>query len=114
MSQYFRTVFLVIDGLDQMGDHWEILDLLEALPELDTNFKVLVASRAGIDLQGAFSSYFTVTITPQDVAPDIERFVRKQLGKRRFRGTEVENIIKELVLRADVMSVLTCCHCIRS
>ncbi|KAF4453143.1 hypothetical protein F53441_4140 [Fusarium austroafricanum] len=110
LSQYFDTIFLVIDGLDQMGDQWEILEFLDALPEVDVDFKVLIASRAGMGVQDAFVSYFSVTVTPQDVAPDIERFVRKQLGKRRFRGTEVENVIKDLVLRADGMFIWVICQ----
>ncbi|KAF5531815.1 ankyrin protein [Fusarium napiforme] len=110
ISNYFERVLLVIDGLDEMSGYWEILDFLETLPEADTEFKVLIASRAGMGLDDAFSSCFKITITSTDVACDIESLVRKKLNKRRFRGSEVEAVIKELILRADGMKVITNSH----
>jgi hypothetical protein len=105
LSKYFERVLLVIDGLDEMSGHWEILDFLETLPGADTEFKVLIASRAGMGLDDAFSPCFKITISSKDVAPDIESLVRKKLSKRRFRGSEVEAVIKELIIRADGMYV---------
>ncbi|KAF5702046.1 ankyrin protein [Fusarium globosum] len=98
ISNYFEQIILVVDGLDEMSGYWEILDFLETLPEADTEFKVLIASRAGMGLEDAFSSCFRITITSADVASDIESLVRKKLSKRRFRGSEVEAVIKELIL----------------
>ncbi|KAG5785844.1 hypothetical protein H9Q73_000571 [Fusarium xylarioides] len=106
ISNYFERILLVIDGLDEMGGYWEILDFLETLPDADTEFKVLIASRAGMGLDDAFSSSFKITITSTDVASDIESLVRKKLNKRRFRGPEVESVIKELIVRADGMQAL--------
>lgn len=105
ISQYFSRIFLVIDGLDEMPDRWSILDFLENLSEIDGDFKVLVASRAEMDLENAFSFYCTITVTSDDITPDIERFVRAQFTKRRFRGTQVDEIVQELVARADGMYV---------
>ncbi|KAF4986552.1 hypothetical protein FGRMN_10780 [Fusarium graminum] len=96
LCQYFGRVFLVVDGLDEMEDRWGILEFLETLSGIDGDFKVLIASRAEMDLEDAFSYYFQVTIGPQNIASDIERFVRKQLGRRRFRGSEVEAVVKFL------------------
>ncbi|KAI7759893.1 hypothetical protein LZL87_010315 [Fusarium oxysporum] len=110
LSNYFERVLLVIDGLDEMSGYWEILDFLETLPEADTEFKVLIASRAGMGLDDAFSSCFRVTITSTDVASDIESLVRKKLSKRRFRGSEVEEVIKELIIRADGMFIWVICQ----
>ncbi|CVL08022.1 related to ankyrin [Fusarium mangiferae] len=110
LSNYFERVILVIDGLDEMGGYWEILDFLEILPEADTAFKVLIASRAGMGLDDAFSSCFKITITSTDVASDIESLVRKKLNKRRFRGSEVEAVIKELIVRADGMFIWVICQ----
>ncbi|PNP79792.1 hypothetical protein FNYG_06885 [Fusarium nygamai] len=110
LSNYFERIILVIDGLDEMSGYWEILDFLEALPEVDTEFKVLIASRAGMGLNDAFSSCFKITITSTDVASDIESLVRKKLNKRRFRGSEVEAVIKELIVRADGMFIWVICQ----
>ncbi|CVK92123.1 related to ankyrin [Fusarium proliferatum] len=110
LSNYFERVFLVIDGLDEMSGYWEILDFLETLPEADTEFKVLIASRAGMGLDDAFSTCFKITITSTDVASDIESLVRKKLNKRRFRGSEVEAVIKDLVVRADGMFIWVICQ----
>ncbi|KAG4257890.1 hypothetical protein FPRO03_02845 [Fusarium proliferatum] len=110
LSNYFERVILVIDGLDEMGGYWEILDFLEILPEADTEFKVLIASRAGMGLDDAFSSSFKITITSTDVASDIESLVRKKLNKRRFRGSDVEAVIKELIVRADGMFIWVICQ----
>ncbi|KAM0084148.1 hypothetical protein ACKRZS_003599 [Fusarium odoratissimum] len=110
LSNYSERVLLVIDGLDEMSGYWEILDFLETLPEADTEFKVLIASRAGMGLDDAFSSCFRVTITSKDVASDIESLVRKKLSKRRFRGSEVEEVIKELIIRADGMFIWVICQ----
>ncbi|KAJ4245547.1 hypothetical protein NW762_014056 [Fusarium torreyae] len=109
-SNYFGRVFIVIDGLDEMSGHWEILDFLETLPEADIEFKVLISSRAGMGLDDAFSSCFKITITSTDVASDIETLVRKKLSKRRFRGSEVDGVIKELVIRADGMFIWVMCQ----
>lgn len=103
LSNYFERVLLVIDGLDEMSGYWEILDFLETLPEANIEFKVLIASRAGMGLEDAFSSCFRIAIMSTDVASDIESLVRKKLSKRRFRGSEVEAVIKELIVRADGM-----------
>lgn len=105
LLQCFARIFIVIDGLDEMPDRWSILDFLESLSQRDGDCKILVASRAEMDLENAFSFYCTVTITPGDIVPDIERFVRKQLSRRRFRGSELEAIVRELVARADGMYV---------
>ncbi|KAF4483549.1 hypothetical protein FAGAP_11692 [Fusarium agapanthi] len=110
ISNYFERVLLVIDGLDEMSGYWEILDFLETLLEEDTEFKVLIASRSGMDLDDAFSSCFKITITSTDVASDIESLVRKKLNKRRFRGSEVEAVIKELIVRADGMFIWVICQ----
>ncbi|KAH7148231.1 ankyrin repeat-containing domain protein [Dactylonectria macrodidyma] len=110
LSQYFQRVFLIIDGLDEVPDRWSILEFLENLSRRDEDFKVLVASRAEMDLEDAFSFYAKVTIEPRDIAPDIERFVRKQLSRRRFRGSEVEEIVKELVIQADGMFLWVVCQ----
>ncbi|KAF5703419.1 ankyrin protein [Fusarium mundagurra] len=110
LSNYFERVLLVIDGLDEMSGYWEILDFLETLPDADTEFMVLIASRAGMGLDDAFSSSFKVTITSTDVASDIESLVRKKLNKRRFRGPEVESVIKELIVRADGMFIWVICQ----
>ncbi|KAF5650754.1 ankyrin protein [Fusarium sp. NRRL 52700] len=110
LSNYFERVLLVIDGLDEMNGYWEILDFLETLPEVDTEFKVLLASRAGMGLDDAFSSCFKVTISSTDVASDIESLVRKKLNKRRFRGSDVEAVIKELIVRADGMFIWVICQ----
>ncbi|KAH6974465.1 hypothetical protein BKA56DRAFT_591345 [Ilyonectria sp. MPI-CAGE-AT-0026] len=110
ISQYFSRIFLVIDGLDEMPDRWSILDFLENLSEIDGDFKVLVASRAEMDLENAFSFYCTITVTPDDITPDIERFVRAQFTKRRFRGTQVDDIVQELVARADGMFLWVVCQ----
>ncbi|KAF5670930.1 ankyrin protein [Fusarium denticulatum] len=101
ISNYFERVLIIVDGLDEMSGYWEILDFLETLLEEDTEFKVLIASRAGMGLDDAFSSCFKITVTSTDVASDIESLVRKKLNKRRFRGSEVEAVIKELIVRAD-------------
>ncbi|KAI1042496.1 hypothetical protein LB505_010897 [Fusarium chuoi] len=61
-------------------------------------------------LDDAFSSCFKITITSMDVASDIESLVRKKLNKRRFRGSEVEAVIKELILRADGMFIWVICQ----
>jgi hypothetical protein len=106
LTGYFQTVFIVIDGLDEMEDRWSILDVLADLTAGDGSFKVLVASRTESDLKDAFSFYRTVTITPNDVAVDVERFVRKELTGPRFRGSppsQVEEIVRELLSRADGM-----------
>ncbi|KAK7431918.1 hypothetical protein QQZ08_001537 [Neonectria magnoliae] len=110
LSQYFDRLFLVFDGLDEVPDRWSILDFLENLSQTDGDFKALVASRVEMDLENAFSFYCTVTITPGDIRPDIERFVRKQLGRRRFRGSEVEDVVRELVTRADGMFLWVVCQ----
>ncbi|KAJ4030775.1 hypothetical protein NW761_013354 [Fusarium oxysporum] len=110
LSNYFERVLLVIDGLDEMSGYWEILDFLETLPEADIEFKVLIASRAGMGLEDAFSSCFRIAITSTDVASDIESLVRKKLSKRRFRGSEVEAVIKELIVRADGMFIWVICQ----
>ncbi|KAF4948807.1 hypothetical protein FGADI_9364 [Fusarium gaditjirri] len=110
LSNYFERVFLVVDGLDEMSGYWEVLDFLETLPEADTEFKVLIASRAGMGLDDAFSASFRITITSTDVASDIESLVRKKLNKRRFRGSEVEAVIKELIVRADGMFIWVICQ----
>ncbi|KAK7425214.1 hypothetical protein QQX98_000129 [Neonectria punicea] len=110
LSQYFGRLFLVFDGLDEVPDRWSILEFLENLSQTDGDFKVLVASRAEMDLENAFSFYCTVTVTPGDIRPDIERFVRKQLGRRRFRGSEVEEVVRELVARADGMFLWVVCQ----
>ncbi|KAF5664496.1 ankyrin protein [Fusarium heterosporum] len=110
LCQYFGRIFLVVDGLDEMEDRWSILEFLETLSGVDGDFKVLIASRAEMGLEDAFSYYFQVTINPQDIAPDIERFVRKQLSRRRFRGSEVEAVVKVLVDRADGMFLWVICQ----
>ncbi|KAG9499480.1 hypothetical protein J7337_007936 [Fusarium musae] len=110
VSNYFERILLVIDGLDEMSGYWEVLDFLETLPEADTEFKVFIASRAGMGLDDAFSSCFKITITSTDVASDIESLVRKKLNKRRFRGSEVEAVIKELIVRADGMFIWVICQ----
>ncbi|KAG5761735.1 hypothetical protein H9Q72_010154 [Fusarium xylarioides] len=110
ISNYFERILLVIDGLDEMSGYWEILDFLETLPDADTEFKILIASRAGMGLDDAFSSSFKITITSTDVASDIESLVRKKLNKRRFRGPEVESVIKELIVRADGMFIWVICQ----
>lgn len=105
MAPYFEKLFFIVDGLDEMPEAHRLmmLDFLETLSQADGDFKVLVASRAEMDLEDAFSFYCTVTITPRDIASDIERFVRKKLSRRRFRGPQVEDIVRELVNRADGM-----------
>uniref|UniRef100_A0A0D2XFN3 Uncharacterized protein n=1 Tax=Fusarium oxysporum (strain Fo5176) TaxID=660025 RepID=A0A0D2XFN3_FUSOF len=61
-------------------------------------------------LEDAFSSCFRIAITSTDVASDIESLVRKKLSKRRFRGSEVEAVIKELIVRADGMFIWVICQ----
>ncbi|KAF5980588.1 ankyrin protein [Fusarium coicis] len=110
VSIYFERILLVIDGLDEMSGYWEVLDFLETLPDADTEFKVLLSSRAGMGIDDTFSSCFKITITSTDVASDIESLVRKKLNKRRFRGSEVEAVIKELIVRADGMFIWVICQ----
>ena len=106
-SRCFEKLFLVIDGLDEMplDGRWCILDFLGNIAEGDDDIKVFVSSRAEMDLESAFSFYCTVAITPSDVAPDIERFVRRKLASSRFHTSQIEEVVRELVSRADGMYV---------
>lgn len=105
LALYFESVFLIIDGLDEMTDRWDILDLLESLSSTDAVFKVLVASRGEMDLNNAFSYFCRVTISAQDTADDLRRYVSHQVRRLRFRGSEADMIVEELTKRADGMYV---------
>ncbi|KUL83371.1 hypothetical protein ZTR_11270 [Talaromyces verruculosus] len=112
LCQSVSKLFLVIDGLDELTDRKEIIQLLQRLSEIPhVNFKVFVASRPEIDLEMAFEFYCTIAITPSDNARDIEQYARSRVNKLQLQDQiEADELIRELVHRADGMFLWVVCQ----
>jgi len=103
-AEEFSRTFIVIDALDEITDRDRIVELLTDLPGRTEHFKVFVSSRREADLENAFARVSDYALTSAHIAMDIERFVRAQLARPRWRNVpNREEIVHELVSQADGM-----------
>ena len=106
LSESFSTVFIVIDALNEFAGKNDIVSFFRDLAagEWYCKFKVFVASRPEVDLQQALAAFRRLIITPADIAPDIERYVRTRVAQFRWHDiAELDDIVQHLVSRANGM-----------
>ncbi|KAM0327007.1 hypothetical protein ACHAQA_006129 [Verticillium albo-atrum] len=100
------TIYLVVDGVDELSDSKEFIKFLRNLPTMGITIKVFIASRQKTELNTAFRGYNAVEITPEDVESDMQMFVRDRLEEL-LSGDEEEIdpglLVMELASRADGM-----------
>ena len=95
LQNHYKSVTIVIDALDECDN--TRMALLETLTQLTYNpkriVKTLVASRNDPDIDAHFSKVPNLTITATDNAPDIERFVEKEIGSRLLHGRARQDLV---------------------
>jgi hypothetical protein len=108
LGSAFPKTFIIIDALDELPNRSGVVDFITELAMFDGKFKVFVSSRKESDLENIFSFFAPITITPDRVENDIERYVRSRVSTLRWQNVPaLEEIIQELVRRADGMQVFT-------
>lgn len=104
VCQDISKLFLIIDGLDELIERKGAIEFLQRLLCIhDITFKVFVASRPEVDLENAFEFYSAIELTPSDIAGDMERYVRGRVNELRLQDREGEELVRELIRRADGM-----------
>ncbi|KAJ6133492.1 hypothetical protein N7471_008707 [Penicillium samsonianum] len=111
VCQDISKLFLIIDGLDELIERKGAIEFLQRLLCIhDITFKVFVASRPEVDLENAFEFYSAIELTPSDIAGDMERYVRGRVNELRLQDREGEELVRELIRRADGMFLWVVCQ----
>ncbi|KAF2749094.1 ankyrin [Sporormia fimetaria CBS 119925] len=112
LCQDFSRIFIVIDGLDELGDRGGILKLLDALPASTPTFKVFVTSRPEDDLEHTFHPYLTVALKPSDVLSDMKAYALRELEVLGIEDEQSDepNIAQQLVERSQGMFLWLACQ----
>ncbi|EEY17177.1 conserved hypothetical protein [Verticillium alfalfae VaMs.102] len=108
------TVYIVVDGLDELENLRDILGIFRSLNmSQTTSIKLFVSSRPNTELKTAFASYINVEILPEDVESDVQMFVRDNLEEL-LSGNEEEIdpglLVMELATRAGGMFLWAVCQ----
>lgn len=80
----FRTVYFIIDGVDECPIREQLLQLIcavDACPASVPRLNILVSSRPEHDLRKAWSGRATFSITPKDVEDSLTCHVREEMAK---------------------------------
>jgi hypothetical protein len=106
-----RRVYLIVDALDECCECSLLLTMLEKILKFDGDINLLVTSRKVHDIESALSPLINVEVSMEDVLvdPDISLHVEKVLREdpklRRWNPAIKQEIVKELVSRANGMYV---------
>ena len=113
VSSFFRTVYLVIDGLDECSPTRR--DALRAalMSARSGDVRVLFVSRSLPDWSACFSPARTISVLDNDVMSDIHRFVKRRVISPGSLEPTLhvsspqlrQKVIDALVARADGMYV---------
>lgn len=108
LIQCLPKVFIIIDGLDECTDGEKVLDgLLELKTHPNGNTNVLVTSRSDPATRLTLSNVPSLAMKAEDVAVDIELYVRGEIERRvklrRLKPGIKAEITAELVHGANGM-----------
>lgn len=108
LIQCLPKFFIIIDGLDECTDHEDVVDsLLELKNHPNGNTNVLVTSRNEPTTRLALSGIHSLAIKAENVAADIELYVRGEMERRvklrRLKPGIKAEITAELVHGANGM-----------
>jgi hypothetical protein len=97
-SSHCRT-YVVIDALDECVRREELLSELAGINSKSTlRLNVLVTSRQEIDIKRAFNGLPTVSISENDVAHDVELYVKSELEKHPRLVKQPESVRERITL----------------
>lgn len=109
----FDNIYIILDGIDECTGS-NRADLLRVAHSIiapgSTVVKLLIASRADVDLEKAFNNYLCLEVSGNNISADIETFVNSIISKKLESGdlvvrnpALVGEIIKALVNGAQGM-----------
>lgn len=109
----FTNIYIILDGIDECTGS-NRADLLRVIHSIiapsSTVVKLLIASRADVDLEKAFNNYLCLEVSGNNISADIETFVNSIISKKLESGdlvvrnpALVGEIIKALVNGAQGM-----------
>lgn len=104
-----RTIYIVIDALDEVNpgvQRYELLEFVGQLTELTTgNLRVLVTSRNEPDIQDTLghsnSGWKDLPISSKDVDKDIEKYINN--GIEKYRSLDRQNHATKALIREKLI-----------
>lgn len=98
------TVFMVIDGIDELADSDGFLRIIREISIASKSFKFLISSRSNATAVDSLSSCRHISLNCDLIDGDIERYVRFRVSNFRWHDVpDIEEIIQGLVKGADGM-----------
>jgi hypothetical protein len=82
IRNYLKNIIIVVDALDECIDRDCTAYALKHIFQNYANVKVFVTSRNEIDIARSFDGLPRVSIEQEDVAPDIENYIKAELTAR--------------------------------
>ncbi|EFE40174.1 hypothetical protein TRV_05100 [Trichophyton verrucosum HKI 0517] len=98
------TVFMVIDGIDELADSDGLLRIIREISVASKAFKFLISSRSSAMVVDSLSNFRHISLSCDLIDGDIERYVRFRVSNFRWHDVpDMEEIIQGLVKSADGM-----------
>lgn len=107
ISQRFKQVSLVVDGLDEVGasifvDRSELVKVLSALHEAPSNIRIIIFSRAEADIKDQMTDFSCVSIAAR--SSDLQLYVAAKMQQLLIKDTSLKlEVLEALVNGADGM-----------
>lgn len=105
MSQNFKSVSILVDGLDECGDHIvAVTRYLSRLGQLSSRIRTLLSSRQLVEIQDTVQEFLPISIAAQST--DIRLYVAHELDQRMDTASLKPLIIDDSTLKGEIMDAL--------
>ncbi|KAL2813360.1 ankyrin repeat-containing domain protein [Aspergillus granulosus] len=104
VSNSFDELYIVVDALDETEDRECVAYAFRKISETCKSSRVLVTSRHEIDIARAFEGSNNTSITPTNIAADIEMYIRSEVKakitakKLKLRDPGLQDVICERLI----------------
>lgn len=104
LCRQLQKVYLVVDGLDEVPDSRQLNEFLDRLAATEKNLCILISCRPEAQhLPQILATCPVITMEPDSIAGDIERYIHTRLQAMRLRPAEQDLVQRKLEAGANGM-----------